>query len=175
MRLNRMAKALLVLAVSSCCLAGCSNEKKEADFSEINSVCELATLKCYYHNVAKAETEASGLFKWLGKGYKKIWTEYSGIVELGKGPVLCNSPIVVKKLNQKMEECAKKLQISVQREAAGRLTCTDGDKIHFSNEGVPVVLVSIPLRYMHTHAEVADRKDVEGCIELIAEFLAEME
>ena len=25
----------------------------------------------------------SGLFKWLGTGYKKIWTEYSGIVELG--------------------------------------------------------------------------------------------
>ena len=33
--------------------------------------------------MAKSETEASGLFKWLGKGYKKIWTEYSGIVELG--------------------------------------------------------------------------------------------
>ena len=23
------------------------------------------------------------MFKWLGTGYKKIWTEYSGIVELG--------------------------------------------------------------------------------------------
>lgn len=33
--------------------------------------------------MAKAETEASGLFKKLGTGYKKIWTEYSGIVELG--------------------------------------------------------------------------------------------
>ena len=96
-------------------------------------------------------------------------------VELGKGPVLCNSPIVVKKLNQKMEACAQKAGIPVQREAASRLTCTDGDKIHFSNEGVPMVLVSIPLRYMHTPAEVADEKDVEGCIELIAEFLTEME
>ena len=69
------------------CIGGCGdkNQKKEeeADFSAISSVCELATLKCYYHNVAKSETEASGLFKWLGKGYKKIWTEYSGIVELG--------------------------------------------------------------------------------------------
>ena len=45
------------------------------------------------------------------------------------------------------------------------------DKIHFSNEGVPVVLVSIPLRYMHMPCEVADENDVENCIELIARFL----
>lgn len=79
-------KILCLLVISMLCLNGCADkkeEKKEADFSAIQSVCELATLKCYYHNVAKSETEASGLFKWLGTGYKKIWTEYSGIVELG--------------------------------------------------------------------------------------------
>lgn len=95
----------------------------------------------------------------------------TGTVLLGDGPVLCNSPIVVKALNNKMEECAKEAGIPVQREAASRLTYTDGDKIHFSNQGVPMVLVSIPLRYMHMPAEVADEKDVEGCIELIAQFL----
>lgn len=95
-----------------------------------------------------------------------------GTVCLGEGPVLCNSPIVVKALNEKMEECAKKAGISVQREAASRLSYTDGDQIHFSNQGVPMVLVSIPLRYMHMPAEVADEKDVEGCVELIAQFLA---
>ena len=79
-------KILCLLVISMLCLTGCADkkeEKKEADFSAIQSVCELATLKCYYHNVAKSETEASGLFKWLGTGYKKIRTEYSGIVELG--------------------------------------------------------------------------------------------
>ena len=80
-------KILCLLVISMLCFTGCGdkNQKKEeeADFSAISSVCELASLKCYYHNVAKSETEASGLFKWLGTGYKKIWTEYSGIVELG--------------------------------------------------------------------------------------------
>ena len=79
-------KVWMILVVSmavSVCFTGCIHKKEEADFSGINTVCELATLKCYYHNVAKAETEASGLFKWFGTGYKKIWTEYSGIVELG--------------------------------------------------------------------------------------------
>lgn len=83
MNYKKAAGMLLALAVGACSLTGCAEEKKEADFSGIAAVCELATLKCYYHNVAKAETEASGLFKWLGTGYKKIWTEYSGIVELG--------------------------------------------------------------------------------------------
>lgn len=86
---NKMKRKKIVclLVISMLCIGGCGDKnqknEEEADFSAISSVCELATLKCYYHNVAKSETEASGLFKWLGKGYKKIWTEYSGIVELG--------------------------------------------------------------------------------------------
>ena len=52
---------------------------------------------------------------------------------------------------------------------------TDADKIHFAGEGIPTVLVSIPLRYMHHPAEMADEKDVEGCIDLIAEFLVSWE
>lgn len=95
----------------------------------------------------------------------------AGTVELGKGPVLCNSPIVAKRLNQKMKECARNQEISVQIEAAGRLSYTDADQIHFSNQGVPVVLVSIPLRYMHMPCEVAQEKDIQDCIDLIAEFL----
>lgn len=83
MKWTNIAKVLIISVMGISCLSGCSDKKSEADFSRINSVCELATLKCYYHNVAKAETEASGLFKWFGTGYKKLWTEYSGIVELG--------------------------------------------------------------------------------------------
>ena len=75
---------MLIVVTGVLCLTGCGKETKTADFSGVTSVCELATLKCYYHNVAKAETEASGMFaKWLKTGYKKIWTEYSGIIEYG--------------------------------------------------------------------------------------------
>ncbi len=99
----------------------------------------------------------------------------TGEVQLGGGPVLCNAPIVAKRLNKKLESSAEKTGISIQREAASRMTCTDADQIHFSNEGVPVALVSIPLRYMHTPAEVADEKDIESCIELITQFLVDYE
>lgn len=102
-------------------------------------------------------------------------TAEAGTVILGGGPVLCNSPIVAKKLNDRMKASAAGRGIPVQIEAASALTYTDGDQIHFSGQGVPMVLVSVPLRYMHTPAEVADMKDVDGCIELIAEFLCSYE
>lgn len=66
----------------------------------------------------------------------------------------------------------RKRHFCANEKRPSRLSYTDGDQIHFSNQGVPMVLVSIPLRYMHMPAEVADEKDVEGCIELIAQFLA---
>lgn len=85
MRVRKITKTwMLLVGTVVLCLTGCGKETQTADFSGVTSVCELATLKCYYHNVAKAETEAGGIFaKWLKTGYKKIWTEYSGIIEYG--------------------------------------------------------------------------------------------
>lgn len=85
MRVRKITKTwMLLVGTVVLCLTGCGKETQTADFPGVTSVCELATLKCYYHNVAKAETEASGIFaKWLKTGYKKIWTEYSGIIEYG--------------------------------------------------------------------------------------------
>ena len=85
MRVRKITKTwMLLVGTVVLWLTGCGKETQTANFSGVTSVCELATLKCYYHNVAKAETEASGIFaKWLKTGYKKIWTEYSGIIEYG--------------------------------------------------------------------------------------------
>lgn len=99
----------------------------------------------------------------------------AGEVKLGGGPALCHSPLVPRQFNKKAKEIAAKRGVSVQYEVASRLSYTDADKIHFENGGTPVLFVSIPLRYMHAPAEVADEKDVEGCIELIAGLLEEFE
>lgn len=80
-----MLKKILLFAVSMIIalpLAGCG--KNEADFSETKAICELATLKCYYHNTSELKQEASGIGKVFGNiGYKKAWIEYDGIVKLG--------------------------------------------------------------------------------------------
>jgi putative aminopeptidase FrvX len=38
-------------------------------------------------------------------------------------------------------------------------------------EGIPSALISFPLRYMHSVVEMADLRDVEKTIELIARFV----
>ncbi|MGI6255277.1 MAG: hypothetical protein ACOYJZ_06550 [Acutalibacter sp.] len=36
-------------------------------------------------------------------------------------------------------------------------------------------MVSIPLRYMHSPAEVGCCSDIQGCIDLLAQFLADLD
>jgi putative aminopeptidase FrvX len=57
--------------------------------------------------------------------------------------------------------------IECATEAAGRGTGTDADSVHLSRTGVPVAVVSIPLRYMHSPVEVVDLADVEAVIRLL--------
>lgn len=94
----------------------------------------------------------------------------TGDIAVGKGPVLCNNPSIHKKVNAHLRLCARNLEMAVQTEAASGRTGTDGDIMHKTGIGVPFALVSIPLRYMHNPAEVGSLKDIQDCINLLAEF-----
>lgn len=64
---------------------GCGESNVEPTF-EVKAISELATLRCYYHNVGELRQEAKKWSKFLGKhgyGYKKAWIEYTGIVTYG--------------------------------------------------------------------------------------------
>ncbi|MGI5963053.1 MAG: M42 family metallopeptidase [Lawsonibacter sp.] len=99
-------------------------------------------------------------------------SEKSGTVQLGKGAaikvmdssVIC-SPAVVKHL----EQLAKKEHICVQMDIM-RGGGTDAGAIHITRGGVLTGGVSVPCRYIHTPVEMADLKDVEACIRLLAAF-----
>ena len=95
----------------------------------------------------------------------------TGDISVGKGPVICNNPSIHKKVNQHLRSCAQSLNMAVQTEAASGRTGTDGDIMHKTGIGVPFALVSIPLRYMHSPAEVGSLKDIQDCIDLLAEFI----
>ena len=95
----------------------------------------------------------------------------TGEIRLGGGPVLCRSGVANKRMNAFLAEIAREENIPLQYEVAGGDTYTDGDTLLRTGPGVPVALVSIPLRYMHSSVEVADWRDLEACVDLIAAFL----
>lgn len=97
-----------------------------------------------------------------------------GDIALSKGPVLCKSSTVNANMNKKMVDIAERLHIPYQWEVTPGYTHTDGDTIFMNNEGIPICLVSLPLRYMHSSIETANWNDIEYAITLISEFLVEM-
>lgn len=92
-----------------------------------------------------------------------------GDLKSGEGPVLTYGPAVQNNLLKQVISIAEKNKIPFQRAAASRATGTDTDAFAYSNEGVPSVLISLPLRYMHTTVELCHKNDVENAIRLIYE------
>src|ERR1041385_6961573 len=94
-----------------------------------------------------------------------------GDIICGKGPSLAYAPAVHNKLLRFVEDVAAKKKIPVQWRTLSRTTRTDTDSFAYSNDGCPSVLISIPLRYMHTTVEMLHRDDIESTIQLMYETL----
>lgn len=81
--------AILLLLVSLLSLCACGSSSvptapEEPQITQMRTICELATMDCYYHNVAKYyEKDAEKGILGLGKKDKKFWVEYSGEVTIG--------------------------------------------------------------------------------------------
>jgi len=63
----------------------------------------------------------------------------------------------------------------MQYEAVPSRTGTDTDALQISRDGIPCILLSIPLRYMHTSVETIDLYDVEIAGKAIARFINELD
>ena len=94
-----------------------------------------------------------------------------GDISCGKGPSLAFGPAVHNKLLSLVQDVAAKKDIPVQMRAVSRSTGTDTDSFAYANDGCPSVLISIPLRYMHTTVEMLHKKDIEQTIQLMYETL----
>jgi putative aminopeptidase FrvX len=94
-----------------------------------------------------------------------------GDVSCGKGPSLAYAPAIHNKLLALVEKVAADKKIPVQWRALSRSTGTDTDSFAYANDGCPSVLISIPLRYMHTPVEMIHRDDIESTIQLMYETL----
>lgn len=94
---------------------------------------------------------------------------------MGKGPCLGLGPNVHPFLHKKFKELAEKLEIPHDTEVMPRMSGTDAYAMQVSREGIPTMVVSIPLRYMHTPVEAVSVKDIQRTGRLLAEFIASLE
>jgi tetrahedral aminopeptidase len=92
---------------------------------------------------------------------------------LGKGVaigVMDASAISDPRLVARFKELASASQIDHQMEILPR-GGTDAGAIQMSRAGVPVITISIPVRYVHTVNETALISDVDATVELVSKFL----
>ena len=94
---------------------------------------------------------------------------------LGKGPVVAYGGRLNAKLTKKFVEVCKKYNYPIQYEAVPARTGTDTDALQITKDGIPCILLSIPLRYMHTSVETIDLRDVENTGKAIARFINELD
>lgn len=98
-------------------------------------------------------------------------THKYGEYYLDKGPVIGIGPAINTNITELIEKAAEKLQMKPQYELYVNSTGTDGDRIKYTGKGVPIALVSLPLRYMHAPVETASFKDMEAEIQLLSELI----
>ena len=83
---KKITTFILVMVLAVCAMCGCSTNQenvKEPDIMQIKNICNLATLECYYHNVAKSIKEPEAGITHVGERERTFWIEYTGKVRLG--------------------------------------------------------------------------------------------
>lgn len=94
--------------------------------------------------------------------------------KLGEGPVVCIGPNVHPRLRKKLMETAKEYNIPYQVEVEPGNTGTDAWDIQITGEGIPTLLISIPIRYMHTSVEVINMEDIKNTGRIIAKLIEKL-
>lgn len=92
--------------------------------------------------------------------------------ELGSGPTLGWGAVIHPFLYEQFKELAEKLEMPFSIEMLPGSSGTDGDVLQQTAEGIPTIVVSIPIRYMHTPVELVAMKDIQRTARLLTEFIA---
>ncbi len=94
------------------------------------------------------------------------------IIEMDGGPAVALGPNVHPAMRARMMATAKDQEIRVQTEVVPGATGTDGWALQVAREGIPTLVLSIPLRYMHTTVETICLRDIERTGRILARFIA---
>lgn len=104
---------VLLLSLVICSCGKKENTFQKPQLEEIRTICQLATMECYYNNVAKSvKTSGNGILHW-GEKDRTFWIEYSGRAVLGVDMTKVEMKIRGKKVTITMPK-AELLRISAE-------------------------------------------------------------
>lgn len=92
-------------------------------------------------------------------------------LDMGKGPGITIGGNIHPQLRERLTETAKSYNIPYQFEIDPGPTGTDARAIQITRCGVPTLLISLPLRYMHTSIETINIEDIKMTAKLLARFI----
>ena len=92
----------------------------------------------------------------------------------GKGPTIGWGPNVHPALFRSFKEIAEELDMPYQVENMPQHSGTDAYAMQIVAEGIPTLVLGLPLRYMHTPVEAMVLKDIARCGRLLAEFITRL-
>ena len=93
---------------------------------------------------------------------------------LDKGPVITKGPALNKQMNRSILDYAKQKGIPLQIEVESGNPGTNAWVLHSAKTAVPTVMLSIPLKYMHTASEVVSLENVHQLIDLMVGYLTDV-
>jgi endoglucanase len=121
-----------------------------------------------------------GLAPDLGIAIDVTWAKQPGAAdeftfELGGGPTIGCGPNFHPRLQEALVQTARSIEMDHHIEPTTRPPGTDAAAMQMAREGIPVALVSIPQRNMHTPVETASTKDVDRVGRLLAAFISRLD
>lgn len=101
----------------------------------------------------------------------EIPKERFGVTKLAAGPVITRGVRSNNKIADELIESAKRKNIPIQIDVDFGHTWTDADPISQSRGGIPVGVLSVATRYLHTSVETLCLKDLDLAVDLLTEYI----
>lgn len=98
-----------------------------------------------------------------------------GTFALGGGITLGWGPNIHPGMYRAFEQLAQKLEMQYVMEAMPKHSGTDAYGLQVTTQGIPTMVLSIPVRYMHTPVEMVALADIECAGRLLAEFAVNLD
>ena len=158
---NRAGIAAVLYALSNI-----DRNKLACNISVLFSVQEELGLHGAYTGTNELNPDAAIVID-VTHGTTQDTKDKTGVFDLGSGAIICRGPNFDYDYTKQLINTADKNNIPYKIEVASGPSGTSAWAVQVTGEGVPSMLVSIPLKYMHTNVETLDLTDVSATADLL--------